>query len=92
MKSNVLSLYTSWVETASPEDLKKADDFYFICEQNYEAGGDAIVECYSPEDLLREFKTIMDLRIAVERHNEQGTNCRWGEDTDPEVNKPTWKE
>ena len=51
-------------------------------------------ECYSDEELVRELDryNILTPRAAVkfaregeELHLEQGLNCRWGEDDDPQL-------
>lgn len=83
-------LYNKWMETASPADIAFVDEVFALCETNYEAGGDTVVECYGPKEILAEFKTLDDVRKFVGLHNEQAMNARWGDDTDPEVNRPAW--
>jgi hypothetical protein len=92
MKSNTLSIYKTWLATATPKQIAFVDEVFALCERNYEAGGDRIVECYSPADIVKEFKTLRAVRARVGLHNSQAADARWGDDTDPEVNKPQWKD
>lgn len=89
---NLTHYYKSWQSTATPEQIAFVDSVYELCERNYDAGGDMIVECYDPDDVVRDFKTLDDVRDRVGLHNEAATNARWGEDSDPEVNRPAWKD
>ena len=52
----------AWFEYATPEKLAFVDEAYHICEQNFEAGGDRVVECYYPAHIERRFKTIKDVK------------------------------
>ena len=62
------------------------------CEKNYEAGGDTIVECYSDEDIAREFSSVEEAREFCGLVTDKAADCRWGEDSDPEVNRPAWQD
>lgn len=87
MKSNTLSSYQKWLSTATPAQIELVDSIYHECEQHYEDGGDTIVECYSPEEIVAEFKSVKDAKDFCGLKVEQATNFRWGEDNDPEVER-----
>lgn len=87
MKSGVLTLYKQWLATATPEQIEFVDSVYAMCEQHYEAGGDTVVECMDPKEILAEFKTLNDARSYCGLKVEQALNARWGEDTDPEIKR-----
>ena len=80
-------LYKDWQATATPADLEFVDQVYEMCDRNYGAGGDLIIECYGPKDVLDEFKTLDDVRRVCGLHVEQALNARWGEDSDPELRR-----
>lgn len=61
------------------------------CLANYEAGGDVIIECFTDAEILAEFASVDDAREYCGLRAEMATNARWGEDGDPEVNRPEWK-
>ena len=63
-----------------------------LAQLNYEAGGSYIIECFTDEEILEEFKTLDDVKKYCLAKCEQATNYRWGEDNDPEVNRPKWQE
>jgi len=63
-----------------------------LAQLNYEAGGSYIIECFTDEEILEEFKTLDDVKTYCKLKCEQATNCRWGEDDDPEVNRPEWQD
>jgi hypothetical protein len=85
MTTGTLKLYKAWIATASPEEVTFVDEVYAICEKNYSRGGDTICECWTPEEVLRGFKTLDDVRTYCGLKVEQAMNSRWGEDTDPEM-------
>jgi len=93
MKSHMMQcgIYMTWMASASAEAIEHVDAVFALCELNYKAGGDYVVECYGPEDILAQFKTLDDVRRFCGLQNEAAANARWGEDTDPEVNKPAWR-
>jgi hypothetical protein len=68
--NNLLTVYTEWVATASPSDIELVDAVYLLCEQNYESGGDVIVECYEPDCILSEFKTVEEAKKYYELYEE----------------------
>ena len=85
MKSKTLPIYKKWLETAKPEQVAFVDAVYAMCEEHYEAGGDGIVECWEPAEIVEEFKTLNDVRQLCGLKVEQALNARWGEDGDPEL-------
>lgn len=86
MKSKSLSLYhKDWLQKASPESIAFVDAVYELCERNYEVGGDAIVECFEPEDVIEMFTTLDDVKEHIGLRLESASNCRWGSDDDPEL-------
>ena len=92
MTSNTLPVYKKWLKTATPEQIVIVDRVYTLCEEHYGAGGDTIVECYSPTeilDLYTQYDTVDELVAGIRDlcgiHIEQALNARWGEDSDPEV-------
>lgn len=85
MKSKTIQIYKKWLEQADPKVIEFVDSVYHECEQNYEAGGDTIVECFEPNEIVEEFKTLNEMRKYCGLKVEQALNSRWGEDSDPEV-------
>lgn len=63
MRSNNLrNVYKRWTKTASVADIELVDAVYLACEENYEAGGDVVVECYEPDRILECFKSVEDAK------------------------------
>ena len=79
--------YKDWVAQAQPKQIAFVDRVYKVCEEHYEAGGDLIVECYTPVELCKEFKTVKEVKAFIELKVEQELNARWGEDDDPQVQR-----
>lgn len=90
--NNLTHLYKDWQATASAKDVEFVDSVFALCEKNYEAGGDVVVECLGPQDILEKFKSLDEVREYCGLLTENATNFRWGEDTDPEVNRPAWQD
>ncbi len=78
-------VYKKWAATATPEQIALVDAVYLLCEKNYIAGGDSVVECFTPQEILRDFRTVEAAKSFCGLKVEQATNCRWGEDSDPEL-------
>jgi hypothetical protein len=95
MKSKTLPLYKKWLKTAPADQVEFVDSVYAMCEEHYEAGGDGIVECWEPGEIVDAFKTLDDVRSMCGLTVEQALNARWGEDDDPELktseNFKDWK-
>lgn len=87
MKSKVLAIYKTWLASATQEQIDFADQVYSTCEEHYESGGDRIVECWEPKDVLEFFKNTQEVQEFCGLAVEQELNCRWGEDTDPELKR-----
>jgi len=98
MKSSTLPLYRSWLETASQLDVTRVDDIYYECEQHYDVGGDIVVECMEPSEILSHFfvegrdwgQVLASVRDFCNAHTDAAKDCRWGEDSDPELQKQHW--
>jgi hypothetical protein len=88
MKSNSLrTIYNDWTKTATPPQIELVDAIFAECEEHYEDGGDTIVECYDPADILAQFKSVKEAKEFCGLKVEQSLNARWGEDSDPEVER-----
>lgn len=85
MRSQTLKIFKRWLELATEEQKKFVDDVYFVCEKNYSAGGDEICECWTPSEICEEFSTLDEVRTYCGLKIERSLNCRWGEDSDPEL-------
>jgi hypothetical protein len=87
MKSYTLPIYKTWLAAATPEQVDFVDQVYALCEEHYEHGGDRVVECWEPENVLEYFEDIKEVQEFCGMALEQELNCRWGEDNDPEVER-----
>lgn len=85
MKSRTLPLYQTWLALAAVPQIAFVDAVYALCEEHYDAGGDTIVECFTPVEILAEFDHIDQVKPYCGLKVEQALNARWGEDDDPEV-------
>ena len=81
------SVYSKWVATASETQVDLVDAIYKTCEDNYENGGDTIVECYTPDEILAEFSSVDDAKAFCGLMTEAESNHRWGEDSDEELRR-----
>jgi len=95
MKSTTLPIYARWLAETTEAELEFVDSVYKMCEDHYDEGGDNIVECYTPAEILEEFETLDGVKERIGLHLEQELNQRWGEDTDPELARAkkfeTWR-
>ena len=87
MKSYTLPVYKTWLAAATPEQIEFVDTVYATCEEHYEHGGDRVVECWDPTNISEFFKDIKHVQRFCGLAVEQELNCRWGEDSDPELNR-----
>ncbi len=85
MKSHTIKLYDNWINSASQVQIELVDEIYHQCENHYDAGGDTVVECYEPHQILDEFKSVDDAKEFCGIKVEQALNARWGEDSDPQL-------
>jgi hypothetical protein len=60
MKARVTSIYTSKLAALTPEQVAFVDEVYAKAEANYEEGGQWVVECMEPSDILDRFKSMKD--------------------------------
>lgn len=58
-----------------------------VCELNYEAGGDEVVECFTDEEIVKQFLNLEEVKDYCGMKIEQSLNTRWGEDDDPELKR-----
>lgn len=72
---------------ATEEQIRFVEQVKELCMKHYCCGGDYIIECYSPKDILKEFKTIADVQEAVGLRIEQELNSRWGSDDDIQLKR-----
>ena len=84
-KSRTISIYGDWADDKTPEQVAFIDSVYAVCEANYDAGGDTVVECFDPDEILDQFKTLDEVRKYCGIKLEQALNTRWGDDEDEEL-------
>jgi hypothetical protein len=87
MKSYTLPVYKTWLAGAAPEQIDFVDQVYALCEEHYQQGGDRVVECWDPKFVLEYFQDINEVQEFCGLALEQELNCRWGEDSDPELKR-----
>lgn len=58
MKSTTIALYSKKTADLTPGQIEFVDNIYAWAEKNYQKGGDTIVECMDPNEVLSEFKTL----------------------------------
>jgi hypothetical protein len=75
------------LSSATQEQIDLVDSIYAECEAHYNAGGDSVVECFEPQEVLNELKTLEGAREYCGLKIQQAANARWGEDSDPEVQR-----
>jgi len=87
LKSPMLrsGLHGDWLKTATPDQIQFVDAVFDMCERHYSDGGDVVVETMDPAEIVKEFKTLDDVRSYCGLWVEQNLNARWGEDTDPQL-------
>lgn len=84
-KSGTAKLYANVMAQLLPEQAAFVDQVYRECEEFYAAGGDVIVECFTPGEILLDFDNMTQVRDYCRLVREKATNCRWGSDDDPEL-------
>ena len=91
----MLESYPEWVKSAPAQTIEFVKSVYKLCTDNYDAGGDTIVECFSPQEIVNQFKSLEEVKEFCGIKIEQELNARWGEDTDAAVgrakNFENWK-
>lgn len=84
-RSSTIRLYADKIASLTEDQVKFVDEVYAICERNYSAGGDRVVECFEPADVLADFKSLDDVKEYAGAKVEQALNCREGNDDDSEL-------
>lgn len=84
-RSAVMSLYYKWMKTATQDEIQFVDAVFEIGEDNYDGGGDVLVETYDPEEILNKINDLNHAREIAGLWVEQNLNARWGADDDPQV-------
>jgi len=84
-KSNTAKLYAKQMAQLLPEQAAFVDEVYRECEEFYACGGDAIVECYSPIEIVDEFDNMTQVHDYCRLVREKATDQRWGIDDDPQL-------
>ena len=84
MQSGTLGLYDEWLATANEGQIAYVDAIYHEAEENYSRGGDEIVECYDPEEVLESFKNVGAVKKFCKAIVERALEYRNGDDTDSE--------
>ena len=82
MKSQTIKIYKKFIASATQDQIDFVDQVYATCEENYSQGGDTIVECFSPHEIIEQFKTIKAVQEYYQLRAEAATNARWGEDNE----------
>lgn len=87
LKSKTIRLFKEGkhFQQLKPDEVKFVDDVYGICERNYDAGGDVVVECFDPARIVEEFNTLADVKRYIEVRLSRALDCRLGNDDDPEM-------
>lgn len=84
---NLKHCYKAWAAQACPTQVAFVDEAYALCEAHYGEGGDRIVECWTPQEIVKTFRGMEDIRKYLGLVTEQALNTRWGEDDDPQVDE-----
>lgn len=79
--------YRDWQQIATAEQLAFVASVYAECEAHYAAGGDTVVECFTPSEIVAKFTSLADVRDYCGLKVEQELNTRWGEDDDPQLKR-----
>lgn len=85
MISQNAKLYATKMGKLTPAQAEFVDSVYAMCEEHYEDGGDVIVECYEPAQIVERFQTLADVREMCGMRAEQALNAREGTDEDHEL-------
>jgi len=90
-KSNTMLMFEKSTDfkRMKPDKVKFIDDVYFVCERNYDAGGDLVVECFEPNTIRANFESLEDVKRYIEVRLSRALDCREGNDDDPELE--TWR-
>lgn len=68
---------------------KFVDEVRKFAMNNYEAGGDIIVETFTDDEIVKEFENMEQVRDYIGLKLEVALNKRWGDESDQELER--WK-
>ncbi len=87
MKSTTIELYrkSGKLDGLTEAQITFVDEVYAHCEQHYDAGGDVVVECYEPAEIIQTFQSLADVAQVVRVRISRELDARWGDDSDPEL-------
>ena len=83
--SPTLSLYKKWIAGAEEKQIKHVNSVYKLAEKNYENGGDQIVECFNPQEIMEMFPTLKSVKEYCGLKIDQALDARFREDSDTEL-------
>lgn len=63
----------------------KEESFKDYLRKNYDNGGDRLFETMTESELREKFSTKADMKEQIGLMLSRELDCRWGEDTDPEL-------
>ena len=97
LKSSTLQCYhKEWQKTATAENILYVDKVYLLCEKNYGGGGDQVIECMSPAEVLEDLPTLKEVKEYCGIRVDMALDRRFGDDDDSELryaeNYKNWKE
>ncbi len=77
-KSHGLAIYEKYKGLATddlgdltPEQIAFCDEVYLFAEDHYSSGGDTIVECYTPKEIVKDFQTLDDAKRFCKHRKER---------------------
>ena len=78
VKSNTLKVYKAWLKKALYKEVNFVDKVFIFCEEHYNSGGDHIVECFRPSDIIDRFNNVDQVKEFIGLKEEQKKNQAWG--------------
>ena len=97
IKSRSLKIYhKNWQRSATVEDILYIDKVYLLCEKNYSGGGDQVVVCMTPEEILQDMPTLEEVKKYCSIRVEMALNQRPGDSDDWQLkyaeNNKNWQD
>jgi len=80
-----------WAKSAEPEAVALVDEIYAAAEEHYNQGGDQIVECFTPDEVLSTFRSVEEAKEHCNILTDRAKDQRWGEDSDPQLRMEHWE-
>ena len=76
--------HKKWVQGQwnSPEIVNFVDRIYKMCEDQYDEGGEYVVECFTPREIIERFRTQSQVREYCKLAREQALNARFGDENE----------